>query len=136
MNRQGVWIWLLLLGLLVLLGPGRAAHLLLDLLGGLTLTVLLLPLLAAGAGLIGWQLLRIRMRTCPSCGLTSLAVERCPACGTSLDAGNESFSARSPAEGSAGAPWGEAPPLLDARDVTIDVEARAVDAPEDRGSPR
>jgi hypothetical protein len=126
MNRQGLWVWLLLLGLLVLLGPGKAAHLLLDLLGGITLTVLLLPLLAAGAAFLGWQMLRSRLHTCPNCGLTSLGVERCPACGTSLQDGDPGDG---PPVGVARGP--DAPPLFDARDVTIDVVARSVDTPAD-----
>lgn len=131
MNRQRVWIWLLLLGLLILLGPGKAVHLLLDLLGGITLTVLLLPVLAAGGAFLGWQLLRSRLRTCPSCGLSSLGAERCPACGTALGdpaaAGAGGQPTRGPERGSA--PGG--PPVFDARDVTIDVVARSVDSSAD-----
>lgn len=130
MNRQGVWIWLLLLGLLVLLGPGKAGHLLLDLLGGLTLTLLLLPLLAAGAAFIGWQLLRSRLRTCPSCGLTSLGAERCPACGTDLPTGGRLGERGPPAS----SPISPDSGLVDARDVTIDVVARSVDASGDEES--
>lgn len=124
MNRQGAWIWLLLLGLVVLLGPGKAGHLLLDLLGGLTLTVLLLPLLAAGAGFVGWQLLRRRLHTCPACGVISIGTSQCPACGTALEDGA--------AFGSSGEQQGRAMSAseedsVDARDVTIDVVARSVD---------
>lgn len=121
MNRQTPWIWLLLLGLLVLLGPGKAAHLVLDLLGGLTLTVLLLPLFAAGAAFVGWQLLRSRLRTCPACGLTSLGVSQCPACGTDL------CGSGAPVQSDGTGLNASEAGAIDARDVTIDVVARSVD---------
>lgn len=82
MQRPFPGLWVLLLGLLVL-APGPAGRLLLDLLGGLTLTLLLLPLLLAGVGVIAWKVLQSRLRTCPACGLSSLGTEQCPACGTS-----------------------------------------------------
>lgn len=85
MPRNLPWFWIALAGLLLLL-PGPAGRLLLDLIGGLTLTILLLPLLAGGAALIGWQLLRRRLRTCPACGFTSLGSGPCPACGADFDA--------------------------------------------------
>jgi hypothetical protein len=85
MQRPVPWLWIALAGLLLLL-PGPSGRFLLDLLGGLTLTLILLPLLAAGAGLLAWQLLlRPRLRRCPACGITSIGVTTCPACGTSVD---------------------------------------------------
>jgi len=81
MNRSLPWFWLVLAAVLLLL-PGPAGRLLLDLLGGLTLTLLLLPLLAGGAVWIGWQVLRSRLRTCDVCGVASLADDVCPACGS------------------------------------------------------
>jgi hypothetical protein len=68
--------------LVLLLAPGPAGRFLLDLLGGLTLLVLLLPLLFGAAGVVGWQLLRRRLRTCSACGFTSVGSAVCPACGT------------------------------------------------------
>jgi len=85
MQRPIPWLWIALAGLRLLL-PGPSGRFLLDLLGGLTLTLILLPLLAAGAGLLAWQLLlRRRLRRCSACGMTSLGVSICPACGGSID---------------------------------------------------
>lgn len=81
MNRSLPWGWIGLAALLLIL-PGPAGRLLLDLLGGLTLTLLLLTLLAGAAGLIAWQVIRRRLRTCPACGVSSLGTPQCPACGT------------------------------------------------------
>ena len=112
MGRPFPWLWLLLA--LLLLAPTPAGRLLLDLLGGLTLTLLLLPLLAGGAALIGWQILKRRLRTCPSCGTVSLGQAVCPACGTLLD----------PSAGG-GSDIGSIE--IDPRNVTINVEATDVE---------
>jgi hypothetical protein len=113
MGRPVPWLWILLA--LLLLVPGPAGRLLLDLLGGLTLTLLLLPLLAAGAAVIGWQILQRRLRTCPSCGTVSLGQAVCPACGTLLDPGSGGGS-------------DSRAPEIDPRNVTINVEATDVNA--------
>jgi hypothetical protein len=108
------WIWVGLAALLLLI-PGTAGRLLLDVLGGLTLLILLLPLLAAGVGFLAWQVIRRRLNTCPACGTTSLGSQVCPACGTFL--GQESgTSGRASDFGS-----------LDPSQVTINVEAVDVD---------
>jgi hypothetical protein len=99
------------LGLLLLLFPTPLGRLLLDLLGGFALLLLVLPLLAGGAALVGWQLLRRRLRTCPSCGLTTIATDQCPACGASLG-GHDAVPADQ----------GE----LDPRSATITVDAVSV----------
>jgi hypothetical protein len=119
MNRPIPWPWLLLA--LVLLLPSPAGRFLLDLVGGLTLTLLLLPLLAGVAGLIGWQILRQRLRTCPSCGAVSFGASACPACGAAAD-----LEVRSPG-------WGRDPGPIDPRTATITIEA--VDVPSGRSSP-
>jgi ribosomal protein L32 len=89
MSRSLPWGWIALAAFLLLL-PGPAGRLLLDLIGGLTLTLLLLPLLAGGAALIGWQVLRSRLQVCTACGIASLDRNVCPACGTSRAAGEAS----------------------------------------------
>ena len=84
MKPVAPWGWISF-GLLLLLLPTPIGRLLLDLLGGFALLLILLPLLAGGAALIGWQLLRRRLRSCPSCGAPSLGVDACPVCGASMD---------------------------------------------------
>lgn len=116
MQRFLPW-FLLLLALLFL--PGPAGRLLLDLLGGLTLTLLLLPLLAGGAAVIAWQVLQRRLRTCPSCGVASLGQPVCPACGTLL-------ATEVGAGASQGDSWSSEVPDIDVRNVTINVEAVSV----------
>ncbi len=123
MERRIPWLWIGIAAALLLL-PTAAGRLLLDVIGGLTLTLLLLPLLIGGAALIGWQILRRRLRTCPSCGLASLGMEVCPACGTSMAQGGPAADGSSPA----GPFWPSGEPAeIDARDVTITVDAVAVD---------
>lgn len=118
MTRSLPWFWIGLAGLLLLL-PGPAGRLLLDLIGGLTLTLLLLPLLAGGAALIGWQLLRRRLLTCAACGFTSLASEACPSCGERF----ASAGAVGSPEGPFGAGSGRLDPDIDPRTATINVQA-------------
>ncbi len=111
MQRSNTWIWLLLAALL-LLAPGPAGRFLLDLLGGITLALLLLPLLLGAAGFVAWQVIQRRLRTCTVCGFTSMATEICPACG-------------SPIEGTP-KPSGDVD-QLDASTVTIDVQVLATE---------
>lgn len=106
MQRSNTWVWLLLVALL-LLAPGPAGRLLLDLVGGLTLVLVLLPLLLGAAGFVAWQVLQRRLRPCPACGFTSNATDLCPACGTPLDGSSGPSSSQDP---------------LDASNITIDVE--------------
>lgn len=118
MQRSFPWLWIILLVLLLI--PTPAGRLLLDLLGGITLLLLLLPLLAGGAALIGWQLLRRRLRTCSVCGTSSLGTSVCPACGNPLSEDNG-------AAGGAGAGGWSGVPEQDAGQVTINVEATPVE---------
>jgi hypothetical protein len=117
MQRSVPWFWILL-ALLLLLAPTAAGRALLDVLGGLTLLVLLVPLLLGGAGLLAWQILRRRLRTCEVCGVSSLAQEACPACGTPYASG---FPSESPFTGRRD---GEINPSQ----LTIDVEVIADDS--------
>jgi len=106
MQRSRTWLWLLL-ALLLLLAPGPAGRFVLDLLGGITLLLVLLPLLLGAAGFVAWQVIQRRLRTCEACGFASMEKEFCPACGSA-------FSARA-----AGAESGE---QFDVSNVTIDVQ--------------
>ena len=112
------WIWVVFVAILLFL-PGTAGRLLLDVLGGVTLLVLLLPLLAAGAGFLAWQAFRSRFTTCDACGATSFDSALCPACGSPLT--GQTVNASEP-------PWAtRGTDALEAGKVTIDVEA--VDVP-------
>jgi rubredoxin len=125
MERRIPWLWIGVAAALLLV-PTTAGRLLLDVIGGLTLTLLLLPLLGGALALIGWQVVRRRLHTCPNCGFASLGTEPCPACGSSFDgAGPEGLSAAAP-----GTPfWRPKQEVeIDARDVTINVEAVDVEA--------
>lgn len=118
MSRPLPWFWIALAALLLLL-PASAWRVLLDLLGGLTLTLLLLPLLAGAAAWIGWQILRSRLRPCPACGVSSLAMDICPACGSSMQV-----------DGDIPSGFTSELPELDASQVTINVQAVEVIDPD------
>lgn len=113
-----LWVWMALVLTLLLL-PGPAGRFVLDVLGGITLTLLLLPLLLAGIGVVAWQILRRRLHTCSVCGLTSLADSVCPACGAPF-----ADSAAGPAASVAEA---QSNFEVDASQVTIDVQVTQVD---------
>jgi rRNA maturation protein Nop10 len=128
MERRIPWLWIGVAAALLLV-PTPAGRILLDVIGGLTLTLLFLPVLLAGVALIGWQVLRRRLRTCPNCGFTSLGSEACPACGSAFGAAGASGT---PPSASPGAFFWGSPPEegeIDARDVTINVEAVDLEAP-------
>jgi hypothetical protein len=116
MPRPIPWFWILV-GALLLLAPGPAGRLVLNLVGGLTILAIIAPLVLVGAGLIGWQLLRARMRPCPSCGFRSLGLDVCPACGAEMT-GNivDPISASS-----------QANDQLQASGMTVDVDVIADD---------
>ncbi len=126
MERRIPWLWIGVAAALLLV-PTSAGRLLLDVIGGLTLTLLLLPLLAGGVALIGWQIVRRRLRTCPSCGFASLGTDVCPACGSLFTSGDGSGVAPDP---SGPFFWGSGSEReIDPRDVTINVDAVDVEAP-------
>jgi hypothetical protein len=112
MQRPVPWFWIVL-GVLLLLAPTAMGRVLLDVLGGLTLAALLLPLILGVAGVVGWQVLRRRLRTCEVCGFSALGAEQCPACGAP-------YAPSSDAVGSSTRLGAERE--IDASQVTIDVE--------------
>lgn len=116
MPRSIPWVWILL-AVVLLLAPGPAGRFLIELLGSITLLLLLLPLLLGAAGFVGWQLLRRRLRTCAVCGFSSLDQAVCPACGTPYDA---------PTPGASGAAASSSAEVA-AADATIDVDALPVE---------
>ena len=121
MQRSLPWPWLLLAALLLLF-PAAAGRFLVDLVGGIAIFILLLPLLLAGGGWVGWQLLKRRMNTCSSCGFTSVGIQEvCPACGAS----HGDFPPGLANEGMK--------PELDPRDVTINVQAVDISKADSQG---
>ena len=124
MSRPLPWLWIAL-ALIVLLLPMPAGRFLLDLLGGLTLTLLLLPVLLGAAGWIGWQILRSRLRSCTVCGVTSFSQQICPACGSSLqDDGVKAAGHPTTAQ------------ELDVSQMTINVDAIEVPGPDSSANSR
>ena len=117
MQRPIPWFWIVLIGLL-LLAPGLTARLFVDVLEGVTLLLVLGPLVLAGGGLLVWQWAKRRVTVCPACGTPSVGALQCPACGASLvDAAPAARSADSVTSTNA---------TIDARDAVIDVEVRPV----------
>lgn len=84
MERRIPWLWITI-GAFVLLATGLAGRFAVDLLEGVTLLVVLGPLLLAGVGLVAWQILKRRMVTCAACGTPSFGASICPGCGARLD---------------------------------------------------
>ena len=129
-QRGFPWLWVLLLGLL-LLAPSPAGRLLLDVVGGITLTLFLLPVLLGGAGLLAWTLLQRRLRPCPACGFRSLDTEQseqCPACGTVFELVVDGTPQAAPvSQPGKSDRFGQPMENFDARDVTIDVQATELD---------
>lgn len=122
--RSIPWFWIAV-GALLLLGPATAGRLLIDVLGGLTLTLLLLPVVIGAAGWIGWKVLESRLRTCQACGFSSMGGgELCPACGAAYTSG--AFGNAPTGVGIPG--FGGTPDRIeiDAREVIIDVQATDV----------
>ena len=114
MNRPPALLWIAVI--LLLLVPTAAGRVLLDLAGGLLLTLLALPLILSGLGWIGWKLLQARMISCSACGATGLKGSAvCGVCGTPY-----AEAAKSPVTPSV--------PSTPASDCTIDVVAQEVDS--------
>jgi hypothetical protein len=124
MQRPIPWLWILLL-ILVVLAPVPAGRFLLDLLGGITLLLILLPVFFGVAGFVAWQLLRRRLHTCSVCGFTSLDMTVCPACGTPFDPASAASAIGADRPAAARHPRDSAE--IDASDVTIDVDVVEID---------
>ncbi|HJN37065.1 MAG TPA: hypothetical protein QF626_11180 [Prochlorococcaceae cyanobacterium Fu_MAG_50] len=116
MGRPSPLLWLIIA--LVILLPTAAGRALVDLLGGLMLLALAIPVVLTGVGWIGWKVLQSRMITCESCGARSLAKSgQCPVCGSGFPEANDQNRESSSAESS-----------VPASSVIIDISA------EDAGS--
>ena len=117
MNRPPAVLWIAVV--LLLLVPTAAGRLLLDLAGGLLLTLLALPLILSGLGWIGWKVLQSRMQVCPNCGSASFqATPVCAVCGSAFSKVETSSVANSQVEVDS----------TPASSVTIDVTAEDVES--------
>ena len=115
MGRLPPLVWLLALLLLLPTPLGRA---LIDVIGGVALVLLTLPVILGGVGWIGWKVLQSRMQVCPNCGSASLQVTPvCAVCGSSFSTADTSSVANSRVEVDS----------TPASSVTIDVTAEDVE---------
>ena len=87
-------LWFALI--MIFIVPTTAGRFLVDLAGGLILTLLALPLLLTGIGWIGWRILQTRLIKCDFCGSSIVRDSiSCPVCGSELTLkhqSDESFS--------------------------------------------
>ena len=113
MNRLPLFAFIAIGPLLLL--PGGAGRLFLDLAGGLLVVLLILPVLLGGLGLVGWKVLQARMQVCSACGAVDFGSNhQCSVCGKPYGLQVEvdqttSFS-------------------IPASDLTIDITAQDVDS--------
>ncbi len=115
MGRLSPLIWLAALLLLLPTPVGRA---LIDVLGGLALVLLALPLILGGLGWIGWKVLQSRMQVCPSCGAASFqSAPVCAVCGSAFSTAGDPNAASTQFEVDS----------TPASSVTIDVTAEDVE---------
>ena len=116
MGRLSPLVWLVALLLLLPTPVGRA---LIDVIGGVALVLLALPLILGGLGWIGWKVLQSRMQVCPNCGSASLqATPVCAVCGSAVSNADSSQAASPQVEVDS----------TPASSVTIDVTAEDVDS--------
>ncbi len=116
MGRPFPLLWVALLMLLLI--PTAAGRILINIAGGLMIASLLIPILIAGFGWIGWRVLQSQMVTCESCGIRTLKNnDNCPMCGTSFSS-NENTSK----------PYSESNFPSTASNATIDVQAEEINS--------
>ena len=116
MGRLPPLVWLLALLLLLPTPLGRA---LIDVIGGVALVLLTLPVILGGVGWIGWKVLQSRMQVCPNCGSASFqATPVCAVCGSAFSKVETSSVANSQVEVDS----------TPASSVTIDVTAEDVES--------
>ena len=116
MGRLSPLVWLVALLLLLPTPLGRA---LFDVIGGVALVLLALPVILGGVGWIGWKVLQSRMQVCSNCGSASLqATPVCAVCGSAFSKSETSSVANSQVEVDS----------TPASSVTIDVIAEDVES--------
>jgi len=116
MGRLSPLVWLV--ALLPLL-PTPVGGALLDVIGGVALVLLALPVILGGVGWIGWKVLQSRMQVCSNCGSASFqATPVCAVCGSAFSKADTSSVANSQVEVDS----------TPASSVTIDVIAEDVES--------
>tara|TARA_Y100001968_G_scaffold49997_2_gene40426 strand:+ start:16784 stop:17122 length:339 start_codon:yes stop_codon:yes gene_type:complete len=80
MNKTSNLFWFSLILLLLL--PSTAGKFIANIAGGLLIFLLLLPILIAGGGWIGWKIIKSKLQKCNSCGSEYFnTISECPICG-------------------------------------------------------
>ncbi|CAI8156112.1 MAG: Uncharacterised protein [Synechococcus sp. CC9902] len=82
MNRPPAIVWLVLL---VLLLPTAAGRILLDVVGGVALVLVAVPLILTGLGWIGWKLLQMQAENTQQSTVGSRAESSTPASEVTID---------------------------------------------------
>ena len=82
MNRPPAILWLVLLLLLL---PTAAGRILIDVVGGVALVLIAVPLILTGLGWIGWKLLQMQATRTSASTLASSANASVPASDVTID---------------------------------------------------
>ena len=82
MNRPSAIVWLVLL---VLLLPTAAGRILLDVVGGVALVLVAVPLILTGLGWIGWKLLQMQAENTQQSTVGSRTESSTPASEVTID---------------------------------------------------
>ena len=82
MNRPPAILWLVLLLLLL---PTAAGRILIDVVGGVALVLIAVPLILTGLGWIGWKLLQMQATSTSPATSGSSANESVPASNVTID---------------------------------------------------
>ncbi|WP_353291761.1 hypothetical protein [Synechococcus sp. M16CYN] len=113
MNRFPLLVWFAIM--LLLLAPTAVGRVLLGLAGNLVLATLFLPLLLGGIGWLGWKVLRLQIKICPTCGSVGFKNSGlCATCGAAYNVeriGSRPSDVQTPAS-----------------DIIIDVAAQDIDS--------
>tara|TARA_Y100001968_G_C19451862_1_gene769222 strand:+ start:447 stop:779 length:333 start_codon:yes stop_codon:yes gene_type:complete len=90
MNKPSPFFWFIIFLLLIL--PSAAGKFILNIAGSLIILFLLLPILIAGGGWLGWKVIKSKFETCSSCGTTFMnTMNECPICGNKIKSINNSY---------------------------------------------
>ena len=83
MNKPSSLIWMVFI--LLLIFPTPAGKFIINLAGGIFLTITIIPLILGGIGWFAWKRIQSKIQTCEACGSTFLNSQMiCPICGTTM----------------------------------------------------